>query len=69
MLYCWRLANIIKYSKYISLAHTQHYLQNAEDNNNSGRDFLLDVDLSHIFLHTSIYPEIITDFTLEDRTL
>ncbi len=69
ILYCWRSANIIKCLKYTSLAHTQHCLRNAEDNNNSGRDFLPDVDLSSAFSHAVINPRIMIDFISEDITL
>ncbi len=44
-------------------------MQNPEDNNNSGHDFLSDVDLSNTFPHAAIYPGIMTDFILEDTTL
>lgn len=57
--YRWRLADIIKYLKYTSLVHTQHCLQNAED------DFWSDIDLFIASPHATIYPEIMTNFTLE----
>lgn len=44
-------------------------MQNAEDNNNSGRDFLSDVNLFRASPHAIMYPEIMTNFTLEDITL
>ena len=53
----------------MSLAHTQHCLQNAEDNNNSERNFLQDVDLSSASSHAAIYPGIMTDFTFDNTAL
>ncbi len=44
-------------------------MQNAEDNNISGRDFLSDVELSSASPHAAMYRGIMTDFTLEDRAL
>ncbi len=68
-LYRRRLADITECFEYTSLAHTQHCLQNAEDNNNSQCDFPSDVDLSSAFPHAAMYPGIMTDFTLEDIAL
>ncbi len=67
--YHWRLADITEYLEYTSLVHTQYCLRKAKDNNNSGRDYLLNVDLSSAFPHAAMYPGIITDFTLEDTAL
>lgn len=53
----------------MSLAHTQYCLRNAEDNNNSRRNFLSDVNLFSASPYTAIYPESMTDFTLEDTIL
>ena len=68
-LYYLKWADIIECLKYMSLAHSQYYLQNIEDDNNFVHDFLSDIDLSSISLHTAIYPRIMTDFTLEDTAL
>lgn len=59
------MANITKYLKYTSLAHTQHCLQNAEDKFNSKRDFLPDVDLFNIFLYATIYLGVILNINIE----
>lgn len=48
----------------MSLAHTQYFLQDAQDNNNSRGDFLLDINFFSAFLYIAIYPGIIIDFTL-----
>lgn len=49
----------------MSLVHTQHHLQNAKDNTNSKNDFLLDVNLSSISLHATIYLRIMPNITLK----
>lgn len=63
------MVHIIKYFEYISLAHTQYYLQNIKNNNNYESKVLSNIDLSSIFPHIAIYPRSMIDFTLEDTTL
>ncbi len=67
--YHWRLADIIECLEYTSLAYTQHYLGNSENNNHSRCSFLPDVNLFNASPHTTIYPGIRTDFISEDTTL
>lgn len=59
------MADITEYLIYTSLAHTQHFLRNVEDNNNFESDFLPDVNLSITSPHTIIYQRIMLDFILE----
>lgn len=49
--------------------YTQYSLQNAEDNNHSGNDFLLNINHSSVSPHATIYPKNIIDFILEDTVL
>lgn len=47
------------------MVETQHYLQNINNNNNSKKDFLLNINLSVASLHITIYLEVIPDITLK----
>ncbi len=62
-LYHWRLADITECLEYMSLTHTQYCLQNAEDNNNSERDFLPNIDLFSTSPHAIMYLGIMINFT------
>lgn len=68
-IYNWRLADIIEYLKYTSLAHTQHYFQNAEDKKNFKGSFLPYVDLFNATPHIPLYPGVMTGFNLENTAL